>query len=86
MDCEQAFHRMYRYLDGELTVWRRFVITRHLDKCPPCADGFTFEVELFNALNNNVVWMTNNAIGGSLGTVTSILPGRMPRLAFQMKW
>jgi len=29
MDCEQAFHRMYTYLDGELTVWRRWIITRH---------------------------------------------------------
>jgi mycothiol system anti-sigma-R factor len=46
MDCEQAFHRMYGYLDGELTVWRRFVISRHLDRCPPCANGFDFEVEL----------------------------------------
>ena len=34
------------YLDGELTVWRRWTITRHLDKCPPCAQGFDFEVEL----------------------------------------
>ena len=47
---------------------------------------FTFEVELFNALNNNVVFSTNNAIGASLGSVTQILPGRMPRLAFQMKF
>jgi mycothiol system anti-sigma-R factor len=52
MDCEQAFHRMYRYLDGELTVWRRFVISRHLDKCPPCADGFTFEVELRQVISS----------------------------------
>ncbi len=47
---------------------------------------FTVEVELFNALNNNVIWTTNNAIGSSLGQVLTILPGRMPRLAFQMKW
>jgi mycothiol system anti-sigma-R factor len=46
MDCEQAIHRVYEYLDGELTVWRRRAITRHLDECPPCADGFVFEVEL----------------------------------------
>lgn len=46
MDCEQAIHRVYEYLDGELTVWRRRAIARHLDDCPPCADGFTFEVEL----------------------------------------
>ena len=46
MDCDDAYYRMYHYLDGELTVWRRWVITRHLDHCPPCAHGFDFEMEL----------------------------------------
>lgn len=46
MDCDHAIHRVYEYLDGELTVWRRQAIARHLDECPPCAQGFTFEVEL----------------------------------------
>ena len=46
MDCEKASARMYRYLDGELTVWRRWKITRHLHRCPPCADGFDFEVDV----------------------------------------
>jgi hypothetical protein len=46
MDCEYALLRVYEYLDGELTVWRRQAITRHLDECPPCAEGFTFEIEL----------------------------------------
>lgn len=46
MDCEKAQHRLYHYLDGELTVWRRWAISRHLDECPPCAEGFSFEVEV----------------------------------------
>ena len=46
MDCEKASYRVYSYLDGELTVWRRWSIRRHLEKCPPCADCFEFEVEL----------------------------------------
>jgi mycothiol system anti-sigma-R factor len=46
MDCEHAHLRVYEYLDGELTVWKRRAITRHLDDCPPCAEGFTFEIEL----------------------------------------
>jgi mycothiol system anti-sigma-R factor len=46
MDCEKAIYRVYGYLDGELTVWRRWTIRRHLDKCPPCAHGFDFELEL----------------------------------------
>lgn len=46
MDCEKASYRVYHYLDGELTVWRRWSIKRHLDKCPPCAQSFDFEIEL----------------------------------------
>jgi len=46
VDCQQAHLRVYEYLDGELTVWKRRAITRHLDECPPCADCFSFEVEI----------------------------------------
>jgi mycothiol system anti-sigma-R factor len=46
MDCEHAIHRVYEYLDGELTMWRRRAIARHLDECPPCAQGFYFELEI----------------------------------------
>jgi mycothiol system anti-sigma-R factor len=37
---------VYEYLDGELTMWKRRAIARHLDECPPCADGYLFEIEL----------------------------------------
>ena len=46
MDCESAHLRVYEYLDGELTVWKRRAITRHLVECPPCAEGYTFEIDL----------------------------------------
>ena len=46
MDCDHALLRVYEYLDGELTVWRRWAITRHLDDCPPCYEAFDFEAEL----------------------------------------
>ena len=46
MDCSEAIHQIYHYLDGELTEEKRAVIARHLDLCPPCADGFDFETEL----------------------------------------
>lgn len=46
MDCRQVHLRVYEYLDGELTMWKRRAIARHLDECPPCADCFTFEVHL----------------------------------------
>ncbi len=46
VDCDQAIIEIYEYLDGELTVWKRTAIAQHLDDCPPCAHGFTFEIEL----------------------------------------
>ena len=46
MDCGKATLRMYYFLDGEVTVWRRWRITRHLRRCPPCAHGYDFELEL----------------------------------------
>ena len=47
---------------------------------------FSVQVDLFNALNSNSISATNNAIGASLGQVTAILQGRMPRIAFQIRW
>ncbi|HZJ27192.1 MAG TPA: mycothiol system anti-sigma-R factor [Acidimicrobiia bacterium] len=46
VDCERAIVEIYEYLDGELTTSKRRAIARHLDDCPPCAQGFTFEFEL----------------------------------------
>ena len=46
MDCDHAIFRVYEYLDGELTVWKRRAIARHLDVCPPCAQGYSFEIEI----------------------------------------
>lgn len=46
MNCDETYKGMYLYLDKELTVWRRWKITRHLDRCPPCSRGFDFELEL----------------------------------------
>jgi mycothiol system anti-sigma-R factor len=46
VNCDHAIERVYHYLDGQLTMWKRRAITRHLDECPPCARGFDFEVEI----------------------------------------
>jgi mycothiol system anti-sigma-R factor len=45
-DCEEAIHRLYHYLDGELTEQRRVELQRHLDDCSPCLEAFDFEAEL----------------------------------------
>ncbi len=45
-DCEEAIHKIYHFLDGELTHERRAQIAKHLDDCPPCGAAFEFETEL----------------------------------------
>jgi len=45
-DCREALHRIYHFLDGELTPVRRQEIESHLDGCSPCLQMFGFEAEL----------------------------------------
>lgn len=45
-DCAEVVHRLYHFLDGELTDERRVEIRRHLDECGPCLEAFDFEAEL----------------------------------------
>ncbi len=44
--CRETVHRLYHFLDGELTEDRRAAIRRHLDECRPCLNAFDFEAEL----------------------------------------
>jgi mycothiol system anti-sigma-R factor len=46
MDCDEAVHELYHYLDGELTEERRTQIRVHLDWCGPCGGAAEFEAEL----------------------------------------
>lgn len=46
VDCEDALHRIYHFLDGALTEERRHSIEVHLDSCGPCVEAFGFEAEL----------------------------------------
>jgi mycothiol system anti-sigma-R factor len=45
-DCDEAVHRLYHFLDGELDDGKRADIKRHLDECLPCLEAFDFEAEL----------------------------------------
>ena len=47
---------------------------------------FTAQFDMFNVTNSSSILSTNNSVGGSLGEVTSVLKGRMPRIAFQMRF
>jgi mycothiol system anti-sigma-R factor len=46
VDCVEAVHELYSYLDGELTEVRREEIRVHLDWCGPCGGAAHFEEEL----------------------------------------
>jgi len=46
IDCGDAVHRLYHYLDGELDDARRAGIEAHLDDCTGCLGAFDFEAEL----------------------------------------
>ncbi len=45
-NCDDALRRLYPYLDGEVTVYRRFRVRRHLRKCRDCSGAFNFEERL----------------------------------------
>jgi mycothiol system anti-sigma-R factor len=44
--CHSALERVYPYLDGELTRYKKFQIKRHLGKCNGCSDVYGFEDRL----------------------------------------
>ncbi len=46
LDCKEALHRIYHFLDGEITLERREQIESHLNGCSPCLQMFGFEAEL----------------------------------------
>ncbi|HEX4175445.1 MAG TPA: mycothiol system anti-sigma-R factor [Acidimicrobiales bacterium] len=52
MDCVEAVHELYSYLDGELTEVRRREIRVHLDWCGPCGGAAQFEEELRRVIAN----------------------------------
>jgi mycothiol system anti-sigma-R factor len=52
VDCDEAVHELYHYLDGELTEERREVIRLHLDWCGPCGGAAEFEAELRRVIAN----------------------------------
>jgi mycothiol system anti-sigma-R factor len=52
LDCQEAVHELYHYLDGELTEERREEIRVHLDWCGPCHGAAEFEVELRRVIAN----------------------------------
>ncbi len=46
VNCDDARHTLYSFLDGELTQEVRIQIQQHLEACAPCFEAFDFEAEL----------------------------------------
>lgn len=53
--CDKVHADLYGYLDGEITVYRRTRVWWHLRRCPPCADGFHFEIKLKDRIRSGCV-------------------------------
>jgi mycothiol system anti-sigma-R factor len=53
MNCDEAVHQLYYFLDGELTEERRILISEHLTYCGPCGGAAEFEVELRMVIANH---------------------------------
>lgn len=52
VNCDEAVHQLYHYLDGELTEERRKQISEHLNFCAPCGGAVEFEAELRQVIAN----------------------------------
>jgi mycothiol system anti-sigma-R factor len=53
MNCDEAVHQLYHFLDGELTEERRMEISVHLTYCGPCGGAAEFEAELRMVIANH---------------------------------
>ncbi len=43
-DCSEVLHRVYEYLDGEMTATDTQKIRRHLDECAPCLREYDLDL------------------------------------------
>jgi mycothiol system anti-sigma-R factor len=45
-DCSEVLHRVYEYLDGEMTQDDTVKIKHHLDECGPCLQEYDLDQAL----------------------------------------
>ena len=45
-DCSEVLHRVYEYLDGEMTADDTEKIKHHLDECGPCLKEYDLDQAL----------------------------------------
>ena len=51
--CHTAIKRIYPYLDGELTWYKKFQINRHLKGCSGCSGVYGFEDRLKKVIGSS---------------------------------
>ena len=44
MDCDKALFHAREFAEGRLTVWRHLAISRHLEDCPGCRQGYNVQI------------------------------------------
>ena len=54
-NCHETQAQVYQYLDSEMGPYRRWRVRRHLRRCPPCTDGFSFESNLKRKIRKDCV-------------------------------
>jgi mycothiol system anti-sigma-R factor len=45
-DCSEVLHRVYEYLDGEMSIDDTHKIKHHLDECGPCLKEYGLDQTL----------------------------------------
>lgn len=52
--CHDALGKLYPYLDGEVTRYRRFRIKQHLKSCEGCGPAFSFEGHFLEVIKDRL--------------------------------
>jgi mycothiol system anti-sigma-R factor len=52
VNCKEAIHNLYQYLDRELSPEELQVVKVHLDRCPPCRELFEFEANVLTLVGS----------------------------------
>ncbi|MFQ5967178.1 MAG: zf-HC2 domain-containing protein [Acidimicrobiia bacterium] len=52
--CNDALGKLYPYLDGEVTRYRKFRIKRHLKSCDGCGPTFSFESRFLKVIEDRL--------------------------------
>ena len=67
-DCSEVLHRVYEYLDGEMTPDDTAKIRHHLDACGPCLREYDLDQALKALVKRSWAW-----VGAAVALRTQIM-------------